>query len=324
MHGLSSILGQEGAIAVLRRALASERVAQAFLFEGAPGVGKRTTALAFAQALECEKGNGCGECGQCRKVAEGLHPDVIVIEPDGQFIKIAQVRQVTARAAYRPHEGNARVVIFDGADAMNLEAANALLKTLEEPPAQTHFVLCSSAPERLPVTVRSRCHRVRFAPLPQGVVASWLERERGLTKGEAHAVAALSAGSFLRAAELASGEALAQRREQALAIEKGVAAKSLPELLEIAAALKDDKEALPAGLELLRVLYRDALLTAVGVGEGRVVNADLGGEVERLAALGPSTLRRRIDAVIEAEEYLKANVNPQLLLERMMLRLREC
>jgi DNA polymerase-3 subunit delta' len=324
MHGLSSILGQEGALGILRRALASGRVAQAFLFEGAPGVGKMTTARALAQTLECETSEGCGQCTACRKVAEGMHPDVLVIERDGQFIKIAQVRQITARAGYRPHEGRVRVVIFDGADAMNLEAANALLKTLEEPPAQTHFVLVSSAPERLPVTVRSRCQRVRFAPLPTEVVAAWLERERGLAAAEAHAVAALSSGSVARAAELASEEALAQRREQALAIEKGVAAKTLPELLDAAAALKDDKENLPAGLELLRVLYRDALVTAMGAGEGRVVNADLSGEVERLAALGPSRLRRRIDAVIEAEEQFKANVNPQLLLERMMLRLREC
>jgi DNA polymerase III subunit delta' len=281
MHGLSSVLGQEGALGILRRALASGRVAQAFLFEGAPGVGKMTAARALAQTLECEKETGCGECGQCRKVAEGLHPDVIVVEPDGQFIKIAQVRQVTARAAYRPHEGRARVVIFDGADAMNLEAANALLKTLEEPPAQTHFVLVSSAPERLPVTVRSRCQRVRFAPLPTEVVAGWLERERGMAQAEAHAIAALSSGSLARAAELASGEALPMRREH-------------------------------------------ALVTAMGAGDGRVVNVDLAGEVERLAALGPSRLRRRIDVVIEAEEQLKGNVNPQLLLENMMLRLREC
>ena len=324
MHGLSSILGQEGALGILRRALASGRVAQAFLFEGAPGTGKMTTARALAQTLECERETGCGECGQCRKVAEGLHPDVIVVEADGQFIKIAQVRQVTARTAYRPHEGRARVVIFDGADAMNLEAANALLKTLEEPPAQTHFILVSSAPERLPVTVRSRCQRVRFAPLPTDVVASWLERERGLAANEAHAIAALSSGSVARAAELASEEALSSRREHALAIEKGVAAKTLPDLLDAAAALKDDKESLPAGLELLRVLYRDALVVAMGAGDGRVVNVDLAGEVERLAALGPSRLRRRIDAVLEAEEQLKGNVNPQLLLENMMLRLREC
>src|SRR5206468_11280591 len=121
----------------------ADKVASAYLFEGMVGVGKATTALALAQALNCERapGQGCGACDPCRKIESGLHPDVVRVEPDGQFIKIAQVRQVTARAAYRPHEGRARVVILDPADAMNLEAANALLKTLEEPPADIHFVL---------------------------------------------------------------------------------------------------------------------------------------------------------------------------------------
>src|SRR5207249_12162345 len=123
-------------------------------------------------------------------------PGFLRLGPHGHFVKVAQIPQVTARAAYRPHEGAVRLVVLDPADAMNLEAANALLKTLEEPPAGTHFILVSAAPERLPITVRSRCQRVRFVPLAAAQVASWLERERGFAAADAHVVAALSGGSL--------------------------------------------------------------------------------------------------------------------------------
>jgi DNA polymerase-3 subunit delta' len=326
MKGISSILGQDAAVRVLTRALDASKVGSAYLFEGTAGIGKATTAHALAQALNCERApaRGCGDCDSCRKIAERLHPDYIEVHPDGQFIKIAQVRQVTARAAYRPHEGRARLVVLDPADALNLEAANALLKTLEEPPADTHFTLVTAAPDRLPVTVRSRCQRVRFAPLATQVVADWLARERGVEAAQAQILAGMSGGSLRQAEELASGESLSQRREEALGIEQAVRSTAMAELLDRAAALKDDKENLPASLELLRVLYRDALLVAMGVGGGRIVHADLDAELSTLSALGPDRLRRRIEAVAQAENALRGNVNPQLCLERMMLRLREC
>ena len=324
MLGLKAIVGQDAAVAVLARALAAGKLASAYLFEGMAGVGKASFALALAQATSCERapGWGCGVCEPCRKIASGLHPDFLRISPDGQFIKIAQIRQVTARAGYRPHEGQARIVVLDPADAMNLEAANALLKTLEEPPAGTHFILISAAPERLPLTVRSRCQRVRFVPLARAHVASWLERERGLAAADAEVVAALSGGSLSLAGELAEGGAWAARRAEVARIEQAVEADGMGAVLLVATELKDDKASLPASLELLRVRYRDALLSSLGADEGRLVHD--AAEVAPLATLGPDRLQRRIATVAEAELALRSNVSPQLCLERMMLRLREC
>jgi len=167
-----AIRGQEEAVAALRRAAAEGRVPSAWLFLGPHHVGKRTAALALAQALNCRAGgaDGCGACPPCRKIAEGVHPDVLTVRPDGQFIRIAQVRAVTDALGLVPAEARRRVVILAQADRMNAEAANALLKTLEEPPANTLLVLCAERTAALPETIVSRCVPVRFRLLDDAAV----------------------------------------------------------------------------------------------------------------------------------------------------------
>src|SRR5205823_686683 len=152
---------------------------------------------------------------------------------------------------------------------------------------------------RLPVTVRSRCQRVRFVPLSAAQVASWLERERGLAPADAQVVAGLAGGSLAHAAALAEGDALADRRARVARIEQAVRGHGLGGVLLAASELKDDKDALPGSLELLRVLYRDALLTSMKAGAGRLVYD--APAIEELAALGPDRLQRRVAAVAEAE-----------------------
>jgi len=178
----SSIYGQEGPIAVLRGAIGKNRVPHAFLFYGAEGIGKRTTALVFAKALNCEKGgaDSCDGCTSCRKIDSGNHPDILIIEPEGQFIKVADIKGLQERMRFRPLEGARRVVIIDDAERMNITSANSLLKTLEEPSPTNVFVLVSSRPHLLPLTIPSRCHRLRFNPVQRDVIAAFLEKEIAL------------------------------------------------------------------------------------------------------------------------------------------------
>jgi DNA polymerase-3 subunit delta' len=159
---------QDRATAQLRRAIAAERVPHAYLFSGPNGAPMTETALALACALNCEvaRGEGCGECETCAKILGGFHADVVTLQREGaaNIVPIESVRaQVIARIALPPHEAAVRVFIVEEATAMAPPAANALLKTLEEPPARTLFVLCTTAPEQLLPTIRSRCQRVRFA-----------------------------------------------------------------------------------------------------------------------------------------------------------------
>ncbi|HTJ41382.1 MAG TPA: DNA polymerase III subunit delta', partial [Kofleriaceae bacterium] len=169
MPRFGDVLGQDRVIARLRAAIARGRVHHAYLFTGAPGSGKRATALAFASALNCfvNPGEGCEDCEACSRIAAGIHPDVITLEREGaaQIVPIESIRtNVIARVGLPPHEARTRVFLIDEASAMQPAAANSLLKTLEEPPARTMFILGTTAPEQLLPTIRSRCQRIHFAP----------------------------------------------------------------------------------------------------------------------------------------------------------------
>jgi DNA polymerase III delta' subunit len=160
-------LGQDRVAAQLRQAIDRDRVPHAYLFSGPPGAPLVDTALALAMALNCvaAPGVGCGDCEPCSKIVGGIHPDVVTLVREGaaNIVPIESVRnQVIARIGLPPHEALTRVFIVEEATAMAPPAANALLKTLEEPPARTLFVLCTTAPEQLLPTIRSRCQRVRF------------------------------------------------------------------------------------------------------------------------------------------------------------------
>ncbi|HEY3354598.1 MAG TPA: DNA polymerase III subunit delta' [Polyangia bacterium] len=329
MEGLRGILGQAQAVGVLRRALASDRLAHAYLFEGPAGVGKATTARALMQALACERtpGEGCGACPPCRKIDEGTHPDLVVVglQDEKRDILIAQVRDVVRGCAFRPHEAPRRLVLIDPADRMNANAANALLKTLEEPPEATHFVLVAEAPSRLPITIRSRCQRVRFAPLSAAVIAAELERLPGVDAAAARFTAGLSDGSLGRALALSAG-GLEERRGAAERLHAAARTGGAAEIFLASSELGRDKEELVEVLALLRVLYRDALLAREGLDDvAPLVNSDRPEQVRAIAAGGGWLgMRRRVAAVAEAEWALQGNVNAQLVLDRLMLRLREC
>jgi DNA polymerase III delta' subunit len=158
--------GQDRVVGLLRRAIERSRVPHAYLFSGPVGAPLVDTALALAAALNCETRSACGQCDPCAKIIGGIHPDVVTLVREGaaNIVPIESVRnQVIARIGLPPHEADVRVFIVEEATAMAPPAANSLLKTLEEPPARTLFVLCTTAPEQLLPTIRSRCQRVRFA-----------------------------------------------------------------------------------------------------------------------------------------------------------------
>jgi len=178
---LSELVGQQVQRAALGRLLGQDRVGHAMLFEGPEGVGKTTIAGAVAASLACLQprvdGDACCGCRSCRALERGEHPDVARLERQGREIKIDQVRDATARLRYDPVLGRAKVLLVLEADRLREEAANALLKTLEEPSSRTHFVLVSSRPQLLLHTIRSRCQTLRFGPLAEEDLMSILERK---------------------------------------------------------------------------------------------------------------------------------------------------
>lgn len=246
------ILGQEPAISALTRALQSGRVHHAYRFEGPPGVGKELAAFAFAQSLVCDRGGplGCGQCRACKRAVcfnseppvVPQHPDVLLLarglyppallgmsQPEVAGIGIEQVRRIVlARGGFAPHEGRAVVCIVRDADELTNQAANALLKTIEEPGDRMFFVLVTSRPDRLPDTIRSRTLAVRFKHLPEAVLADILERN-----GAPAEVAAAAEGSASLALELADPEQMAARQDFASAVLRAVTASDLAAALEL-------------------------------------------------------------------------------------------
>jgi DNA polymerase-3 subunit delta' len=318
----SSIYGQEGPIAVLRNALGHSRVPHAFLFYGAEGIGKRTTAVVFSKALNC-KGGGtdpCDTCTSCRKIDSGNHPDVLMIEPEGQFIKVADIKELQERLRFLPLEGARRVVIMDDAERMNVTSANSLLKTLEEPTPSNIFVLVSSRPHLLPMTILSRCHRLRFSPVQRDVIAAFLEERHSIEAGKAVILASSAGGSIGRALRLFKGDYFALRERILSRISKG----TLDPLgcLSLAGELAGDKEDIPEALDILKAWYRDLLVYKETGRAEALINRDHEGSINRLAGLlDREAILRAAGAIRDAGAAISRNVNKPLTLETMVFTL---
>jgi DNA polymerase III subunit delta' len=334
---LADLIGQDLARAALERAMAGGRVAHAYVFEGPPGVGKRSAALGLAMALDCPvaPGTGCGACEICRRIEAGLHPDVPSFGPSGPGgqIVIDDIRAILALTRTRPHEARARVIVVDDADAMNPSSANGLLKTLEEPLPGNHLILCTGAPDRLLPTVRSRAQRIRFRGLSPAALAA-IARARGLPEARAEIAVALADGSAARMLEAAgavkgNGDDEAVDGEstglgQALGeLRRAVSTPGAGQLFDAVQALTGEKESkadLPRLVALLGGLYRDAMAVAAGAPE--LATLARVGDPQALASLGLDRLGRAVTAIVDVQLALQVNVNPTLALERLLIALK--
>jgi DNA polymerase-3 subunit delta' len=324
-----AITGHRPLLELLSRAIAAGTLPPSLLFAGPDGVGKRLTAVALAQALNCERRvafDACGECAACSRIARGVHADVLIVEPgETGAIKIEQVREVVDRTGYRPFEGRRRVVIIDGADALGLPAQDAILKTLEEPPSATVFVLITSRPDVLLPTVRSRCQRLRFGPLSPADVASLLIRDHGMSAAAAHAAAAASGGSVARAID-GSGEGAMEARDVAARLLQGAARTTDPrQRLDGARQLTgggSDRDELSRRLLALSSLIRDLGLLGAHANAATLANADL---EPQLASLLRSYDRdralRAFSAVDRALAALDRNASPKIVADWLALNL---
>lgn len=316
-----SIIGHDRQKDILRQALNNQRIAHAYLFEGPEGVGKRLVALALARTLLCQTGSGCGDCAACRKVDHNNHPDVHFLDADGATIKIDQVRGLQRELALRPLEGQHKICLIDGADLFNPAAANALLKTLEEPQPNTLMILLSSRPESLLSTIRSRCQRLPFQKLPKQRLAEILSQRLDLSETEAAILAALSDGSFKKALGQ-NRELYLERRRDLIRDISALSSGSIIPTFKLADQLAGDKEHLSDILEIYQAFYRDLLLLKHGRPETDLVNLDLKETLSR--QVGKETtegLLKKLKALDAGRYYLQRNVNRQLAMEIMLMRM---
>ena len=322
--GFRDITGHEHLKPLIARAALRGTLPQSLVFAGPSGVGKRMAALALAQLVNCLSPldeDACGECASCRRIARAVHADVLVIEPgETGAIKIEQIRDVIERAAYRPFEGRRRVVVIDDAEQIIPNAQDALLKTLEEPPNGTTFVLVTSAPDMLLPTIRSRCQRLRFGRLSPADVARVLVRSHGLSAADAHTVAAVSDGSVGRALE-GSSDAFAQARSAALELLQIVANHPAPARrimgaggLPGAGRSKADRNALGQSLRALATILRDLGILGSHSDPEALANADLRGKLEPLLrSFDADRILHAYAAVDRALFALDRNASPKIV-----------
>jgi DNA polymerase III subunit delta' len=332
-----TIVGHRRLISLVSRAIARQSLPPALLLAGPHGVGKRRMAVAVAQALNCLKPvaadsqvDACGECASCRRIERGVHPDVIIIEPgDSGTIKVDQVREAIDKAGYRPFEARRRVVIVDEADAMVIAAQNALLKTLEEPPSASVFLLVSSMPDALLATVRSRTPRLRFGALSPAEVADALTREHAYDEADARAAAADADGSIGRALEarsvdLTDARNLAQRilEQTARSSDPARRLESAKELTAKKSSSASDRDQLAVCLRVLASLLRDLGILANRADPSSLANADLQGPLSRLtAAFDSERAMRAFGAVDRALAALDRNASPKVVADWLVLQL---
>jgi DNA polymerase-3 subunit delta' len=291
------IEGHRRLLDLLARSIERRTLPPSLIFEGPAGAGKRATAVAVAQALNCMQSgpDACGECAACRKIARSVHPDVLIVEPgDSGSIKIEQVRDIADRANYRPFEGRRRVIIIDDADALVTAAQNALLKTLEEPPSTSVFILVTSRPDVLLPTVRSRCVRLRFA----AGAAEEIDQE---ARDDAERVLAETARS---------GDA---GRRLEVAKELQPPGSMVP---------AEQREYLAARLRAMSSLLRDVEVLATRADERVLANTEVRPALERLApAYAGERGVRAFTAIDEALTALDRNVGVKVVADWVVLQL---
>jgi len=308
------------------------------MFVGQSNVGKMTLAIHLAQALNCEQEERpCGQCTSCSRIATGRHADIQIIgrSPDTgsgesspkKEIGIAQIRELQQAASLQPYEGRHRVFIIDGAEYLNEESANCLLKTLEEPPPQVLIILLTINDSRLLPTIVSRCQRVELLPVAAHIIEQWLSEHRDVEPDKARLLARLSRGSIGWAIAAARNEKLLQERYAKLDELQGLASASLEDRFsfagKMAAQYSKSRESVEGTLNLWLEWWRDLLLASAGRTE-YITNIDQEETVVQHAeGYSLSEIRHSMEAIRVALEQpleqLSQNANARLVLEVLML-----
>ncbi len=312
--------------------LATLKIPNALLFVGNPGLGKVETALFFARALNCHREKKddrlcCDQCRSCKKMLSSQHPDIICVAPVKEKIKISQIREIYGRIKAKPHEAAFRMVLIQGAEAMNLEASNALLKILEEPPERTFFVLTAESTDGLLPTILSRCRQVGFSPMDQGRIEQILINDHGMEASMAAIAASWSQGSLQKALEFTgvvdscdSTDWPSRRRWLITSVSSLISGAPPGAALLLAEKINQNPELLDGTLAILESFFRDMVVFKYT--PGKIVNSDF---QPFLTRSDPEISAQRalswITELHHAEKKIKANAGIRLTLEAFLFKL---
>jgi DNA polymerase-3 subunit delta' len=320
--GFAEIVGHQRILEHLRSALRNGRLHHAYLFLGPDGVGKRTVAMALAKAIHCaeKEYDYCGGCVNCARISDGNHPDVRVIQPlaDKKEISIQQIRELERELNYRSFTGKRKIAIIDPATLLNTAAQNALLKTLEEPPADSLMILIAANGGGLLPTVRSRCLRLSFAPLPRPEVVTFLESKFAVKPQDAEFLAAISMGSIGVAASLDKDELVEKRRIWSGMLDS-LKTKDYRSVMIAAEALSANRVEALEFLKWAETWYRDLLVHSVTQQSDELVNLDMLAQIEKqFGEKNADQLLTFISQISRTGARIQRNLNRRMVLERFL------
>ena len=320
---IEALPGQARAKRFLKQLVQTGHVPHALLFSGMAGIGKASMAREFAKVLNCleaANNDSCDRCSSCHKIDGGIHPDLTWITSEGTFIKLDQIRDLRKRLRYRPFEGHYRVIIIEDAQKLREEAANALLKILEEPPRQHIFVLLTLEPQMLLPTIVSRCCHVRFQPLEDSQIEQSLTNAYQLEPNRAREIARLAEGSMERAKWLIEEDHISHWRE-ILGHIQNLHRLSMIEFFELMARWVKESEDLEQDFLCIKLWLRDIILSRLlkdhrpAFELNKIPDGMKKNSIEYLFSL--------YDQIEEAIQNLRGNANRQLTLEGVCLAIKD-
>jgi DNA polymerase-3 subunit delta' len=320
------IQGQDRAVENLKQSLRRDKLHHAYLFSGPEGVGKKKTAVELVKALNCDHPGpegGCDQCPSCLKIERQIHPDFIHLKPEGANIRIEQIRDLGQQLSYGPALGRSRLCLLDMASDLNEPAANAFLKTLEEPPPGTLFVLLVRDPGELLPTIVSRCVSIGFNPLSLSLIAEKLIEEKGVSREEALALSLVSGGSLGKAFQYVKTN-FWKKQEAWISQLEGFSQAGMAQLFGWAKSWLGSREEIQENLEIGQWCLRDLIWIRAGLEDKVSIQPHLKDRVRTLAFSLPDKMwLKRMTLLTQAAKYHSQNVNAQLNWEVLFLKMAE-
>lgn len=328
MANFNNVIGQEQIVSHLQNAISSSKVAHAYIIHGERSSGKEFISKIFAKALQCE-GDGekpCGECRSCKQADNGNHPDIILVQHEKpNTIGVEDIRQkINSDIAIKPYSGSHKVYIVNECEKMTVQAQNALLKTLEEPPAYAVILLLTTSLDALLPTILSRCVILSMRPLKDSLVKDYLMKDIQVPEYKAEVCVAFARGNLGRAKALAVSEEFDHIKQEAVTLLKYIRDMEIHELVEAVKKISEYQFDINDYLDILSVWYRDVLLFKATNDANHLIFKD---EVQYIRKVADQSaydgIETIIDALDKAKARLKANVNFDLTMELLLLTIKE-
>ena len=320
----SDIKGQHQAIHILQCAIQNKHIAHAYLFTGPEGIGKKMTAFALAQYLNCSAPNqqefsSCNGCPSCIQASCGSHPDILLLEPDGASIKIEQIRTLLSKVALRNYESAYKIIIINDAHLMTEQAANCLLKTLEEPTDNTIFILVTAKVQNLPITILSRCQQIQFQSLSPALIQEILQQLYPQRQSQIGLMAALAKGSVHTAEELLANEEISLARQEFYQLLAKLATVTPAQIISWCQQWDKNKKMVKALLELAQLWFHDLLLSTTSGQWQLILNQDYLAQL-KAQQIRPEQLLKILQYFQTGMSQLESNASPRLVLEIALLK----